>query len=580
MLQRLDIKDIALIDSVSIDFTEGLNIMTGETGAGKTIIINSLNAIMGERVSKEMIRTGKDKAVICAEFCFKNSRIDELLELFGVDSEEDGTLIIIREFTAAGKNICRINGIPVTVSALKSVGQWLADLHGQHDSQSLLRTDSHMELLDSFGGMIINELLIKYSTAYSKFIEYNKQLKNIKIDKMERERRIDLLKFQISDIESAELYVGEDEKLTERKALLTNATKIYDALSKTYLLLYEEEVDEQSAFDKLTSAKLNIDAISNINQNYANYVEKLSDILFSLEDIKNDIRNERDEIDMDPSHINEIEERLDIIFKLKRKYGATISEILDFKCNIEAELFSLERSAEAADELKENIINIHKELWNLASRLNDERIKAAQILEINIANELNDLEMKNSRFTVQNIFDTDKNSNDEYCFSSSGLNKIEFMISTNIGEPLKPLSKIASGGEMSRIMLAIKTILADVDQIPTLIFDEVDTGISGIASRKIAEKLSKISMQRQVICITHLPQIAAMGDNNLFIYKETNDNRTLTLVEKLNREDVVNEVARIAGGFDTVGAAGDYARELIYESKKFKENLQSYKINV
>jgi DNA repair protein RecN (Recombination protein N) len=573
MLQRLDIKDIALIDSVSIDFTEGLNIMTGETGAGKTIIINSLNAIMGERVSRELIRTGKDKAVICAEFWLNSSRIDELLELFGIDSEDDGTLIIIREFTTAGKNICRINGTPVTVSMLKSIGQWLADLHGQHDNQSLLRTESHMELLDSFGGKIITELRTRYTNTYSKYIELNKQLKNLELDKMERERRISLLRFQINDIDSADLKDGEEEELIERKALLSNATKICDALSKTYLLLYEGEEAEQGAFDKLTSAKLYIDSISNINQNYASYVEKLNDILFSLEDIKNNIRNDRDEIDMDPSHINEIEERLNIIFTLKRKYGAYIREILDYKMDIEKELFNLERGSEVADELIENIANIHLELWNLALQLNEERTKAAQILENNIANEFNDLEMKNSKFEVQNIFDTRKNLNDEYQFLSTGLNKIEFMISTNTGEPLKPLSKIASGGEMSRIMLAIKTILADVDQIPTLIFDEVDTGISGIAARKIAEKLSKISMQRQVICITHLPQIAAMGDNNLFIYKETNDNRTLTLVEKLNQDEAVNEVARIAGGFDTVGAAGDYARELIYEARKFKQNL-------
>jgi DNA repair protein RecN (Recombination protein N) len=569
VLIHLEIHNIALIDTVIIDFEEGLNILTGETGAGKSIIIDSINAVLGERFSKELIRTGKEKARVEAVFKVDYKKVEDILEKTGIEPEEDSTLIISREFNMSGKNICRVNGIIVTVSILRQIGERLIDIHGQHDNQSLLRTQSHIELLDSFGGDNIEFLKRKYLATYEEYRQVKNRLKSLMGDKKERERKIDLLKFQIEEISKAGLKLGEEEELNRQRLLLSNSEKITAALAKAYMHIYNRD-GRETAFDNIGQAMDEIAQITGINEKYDNLYRRLEDILYQLEDLSHEIREESEKIEFDPEQLNQIEERMDLIFKLKRKYGSSVEEILEYYKSIECQLDEIVNSEENIKNLCSKLMEIDNCLYNIAGRINAERLKAAAILENEIGNELGDLEMGKARFKVSIEFDDSRDENNEIKYHLNGLDRVEFLISPNAGEPLKPLSKIVSGGEMSRIMLAIKNILAKADKIPTLIFDEIDSGVSGRVAQKVGEKLSSISESHQVLCVTHLAQIAAMADSHYLIKKVTKENETRTLVRKLAGEEIQDEIARILGGVEISDITKRHAEEMLSNAKKLK----------
>lgn len=572
MLLQLDIQNIALIDKVNIELGKGLNILTGETGAGKSIIIDSINAILGDRVSRDLIRTGKEKALVEAVFQIDSCKFAAFFEEMGIEPEEDGILILSREFTLSGRNICRINGKMATVSMLKGFGEKLVDIHGQFDNQSLLRTESHQELLDSFAGAEVHELKQRYAALLNEYRGIKARLKSLSGDKGERERKIDLLGFQIDEIRKAKLKQNEEEELNRQRTLLSSSEKIINSLSNAYELLFSGKGSiKSSASDNLNEALNELHFIEKLDMRYAEISARLQDIFYQLEDIIGCIRNERDGTEYNPKRLEEIEDRLDLIHKLKRKYGNSIQSIFDYCEAAEAQLEEILKSEEIINGLTSKLEKTDKVLYEIAVSLNTVRNKAAALLEDKIAGELEDLEMKKAKFRVEINFDDSYDQNGERKYNLNGLNSVEFLISPNAGEPLKPLAKIASGGEMSRIMLAIKTILADADKLPTLIFDEIDIGISGKASQKVGEKLSFISHMHQVICVTHLAQIACMADNHFLIEKVIGENSTETTVKKLAGKDVRDEIARILGGGTSSKTSLNYADEMLINAKKQKK---------
>ncbi|GAE87680.1 DNA repair protein RecN [Acetivibrio straminisolvens JCM 21531] len=507
MLQRLEIQNVAIIDRVEIELGDGLNVLTGETGAGKSIIIDSINAILGQRLSKDLIRTGRDKAVVEAVFHVDKKRVEDLLESFGIEGEEDGTLVISREFTVTGKNTCRINGRIATVSMLKQLGERLIDVHGQHDNQSLLRTESHIDLLDSFASSGLQSLKDEYLKHLETYRGIKSKLKELTGDRNERERKIDILKYQIDEIKKAKLKIGEEEELARQRGLLANSEKITNALSNAYELLGTGSKFGESALDIVNKAVSDFDSIEEFDVKYGEIRKRIEAVAIELDDIVSEIRSLRDNVEYDPSLLMQIEDRLDVLYRLKKKYGDSVEEILEYKAGIQKELDEIINNEDMVNKLNEELLEEDKELYRLAKEINSERVKASKLLEDRIGEELKDLEMKSTSLKVEIDFD-DSMDKGERKYNHNGLDRVEFMISTNVGEPLKPLAKIASGGEMSRVMLAIKTILAKVDKIPTMIFDEIDIGISGIAAQKVGEKLCYISKTHQVISVTHLAQIA------------------------------------------------------------------------
>ncbi len=550
---------------------KGLNLLTGETGAGKSIIIDAINGILGERISKDFIRTGKDKALIEAVFNVKGSRVEARLIDYGIEPEEDGTLIISREFTAAGKNACRINGKLATVSMLKELGELLIDIHGQHDNQSLLRTESHVVLLDSFSGTKIQSMKSGYREKLSQYKHLKNKLKELSGSPAERERRIDLLKFQIDEIKSARLKNGEEEELNKQRGVLSNSEKIMNSLSASYELLSTGGRSGSSGIDLLNEALSELSGIARYDDKFEDLGKRLKDVTYILDDIIEDIRKEKDGMEFTPELLEQVEERIDLIYRLKRKYGGTIGEILEYLSNAELELDQILKSEETASEYEKQLKKLDDELFKAAEELNRERQAAAEILESKICSELEDLEMKRAQFKVNIEFEGSIDAGRERPYSSNGLDKVEFLISPNAGEPLKPLSKIASGGEMSRIMLAIKTILADCDDMPTLIFDEIDIGVSGRAAQKVGEKLSLISGNHQVLCVTHLPQIACMADEHYLIEKVTEVESTETQVTHIEGKSREAELARLLGGANISEITRKHAAEMLENAAKFKQ---------
>jgi len=565
----LEIRNIALIDELDIELGEGLNILTGETGAGKSIIIDSINMLLGERFSRELIRTGQEKAVLQAVFCVNREKFQDIYEKYGIEPENDGTLIVSREYSIGGRSVCRVNGRIVTVSILKEIGEKLIDVHGQYDNQSLLKAENHIDLLDAFGGEDIQRLKNMFFQLYIKRKEIKNKLYEFIGDEKFRERKIDLLKYQINEIKSAKLKAGEDEELHRQKVVLSNSEKIADTIEDVYNTLYIGNDVVNSVYDRIDESIFRLDTISDFDPLYEQIKQNLEEIKYQMEDIRENIRYAKENIEYDPVALEQVEERLDLIFKLKKKYGNTITDIIEYCKNSENELNMLLKSEEYISELQKQLIDTEKVLYDIGIKLNAERAKAAALLESRICHELEELEMKNTKFKV-NIEMIGQNDRNETRFNENGLDRVEFLISTNPGEPLKPLSKIASGGEMARIMLAIKAILADVDQIPTLIFDEIDIGISGKASQRVGEKLSFISRNHQVICVTHQAQIACMADNHYLIEKVTQNNITRTKVIKLSYEKIIDEISRILGGDVITQHTRNLAIEMLKNARKFK----------
>lgn len=525
MISTLHIKNIGIIDDLSINLNQGLNILTGETGAGKTLIIDSLGIISGERFSKEMIRKGEDHSFV--EVC---------LYLPENENAIDGNIIVSREIYSNGRNMCKINGRMVTVNELKEFMQNILDIHGQHDNQYLLNASTHIEYLDNFSSKELNKYKEEYSELYNKYLQIKKELKNNYGDDKEKQRKLDLLKYQFEEISKANLKIGEDDELESKREIILNSEKINENLN-----IADLEVSEK-AIDSINNAIRALEKIESFDENYSRNLNALKSSYYDIQEIARDISGMREETYFDEEERQEVENRLDTIFSLKRKYGNTIEEIIKYGEELEKEIIQIENIDEINNELKEELNDIKSKMYNISKKMDIIRNEYAKQLEENINKELVDLEMKNANLNVKVTFDETQE------YNKNGLNSVEFLIRTNIGEEAKPLVKIASGGEMSRIMLAIKNVLSNVDIVPVMVFDEIDTGISGVAAKSVGEKLKAISKKHQVLCVTHLASIAAKGDYNYFISKEVHNEKTSTNIKQLNEEETIKEIARISSG--------------------------------
>ena len=536
MITTLHIKNVGIIDDLTIDFNEGFNVLTGETGAGKTLIIGSLAILAGGRFSKEIIRNGKDFSFIEANFyCPQNEQAIE------------GNIIVSREVHSNGRNSCKINGRLATVNELKEFMNQIIDIHGQHDSQLILNPMQHIIYLDKFIGKELEDNLNKYKVKLAEYNTLKQELKNTYGEDQEKERRLDLLRYQYNEIEQANLKENEEEELEEKHKIMQNAEKLKDNLCEV-----DNELNE-NAVVAISNAIRSLEKIQDCGSKYTEKLSILKSSYYDIQELARDLSYMREDVNFDEEERNQIENRLDLIYSLKRKYGNTISEILKYSSKVEEEIHKIENLDEYHKKIKAKINVLKQELLEIANNMTNTRKKYAKELSTKINKELKDLEMPNARFEIQ-VDTADK-------FYETGIDEVEFMICTNIGEELKPLIKIASGGEMARIMLAIKNVLADVDEVSTLVFDEIDTGISGKASKAVAEKMKSIAKSHQVICITHLPSIAAKGDHNYYISKQTKENKTYTQIKKLNEEETIEEIARISSG-EVTEIAKAHAQEL------------------
>ena len=524
MISTLHIKNIGIIDDLSIDLNEGLNVLTGETGAGKTLIIDSLGIISGGRFSKEMIRKGETNSFV--EICMYEPENENSI---------DGNIIVSREINSNGKNMCKINGRMVTVNELKNFMSKFIEIHGQNDNQSLLDNKFHLKYLDGFIGDKIIDIKKQYKEKYEKYLEIKQELKNNYGDEKERERKLDLLRYQFNEIEEANLKVNEEDNLEEKRKLMLNSEKISKNLNEADIAIGE------SSIDSINVAIRALEKIENIDKKYEDISSNLKNIYYELQEISRDISEHKEDVYFDEQERNEVEERLDLIYNLKRKYGNDVQEILNYKDEIEAEINHIENLDEYNNKLKKELKQLKQEMTTLAEKMHELRNEYGKVLSININKVLEDLEMKNANINIH----VDYNEEEYY---ENGKDIVEFYITTNLGEDEKQLAKIASGGEMSRIMLAIKKVLADTDKMPVLIFDEIDTGISGKAAGAVAEKLNGISKNHQVLCISHLPSIAAIADYNYFISKRVINERTNTNIKLLNEKETLEEIARISSG--------------------------------
>ena len=524
MISTLHIKNIGIIDDLSIDSNEGLNVLTGETGAGKTLIIDSLGIISGGRFSKEMIRKGETNSFV--EICMYEPENENSI---------DGNIIVSREINSNGKNMCKINGRMVTVNELKNFMSKFIEIHGQNDNQSLLDNKFHLKYLDGFIGDKIIDTKKQYKEKYEKYLEIKQELKNNYGDEKERERKLDLLRYQFNEIEESNLKVNEEDNLEEKRKLMLNSEKISKNLNEADIAIGENSIDS------INVAIRALEKIENIDKKYEDISSNLKNIYYELQEISRDISEHKEDVYFDEQERNEVEERLDLIYNLKRKYGNDVQEILNYKDEIEAEINHIENLDEYNNKLKKDLKHLKQEMTTLAEKMHELRNEYGKVLSININKVLEDLEMKNANINIHVDY------NEEEYFEN-GKDIVEFYITTNLGEDEKQLAKIASGGEMSRIMLAIKKVLADTDKMPVLIFDEIDTGISGKAAGAVAEKLNGISKNHQVLCISHLPSIAAIADYNYFISKRVINERTNTNIKLLNEKETLEEIARISSG--------------------------------
>ena len=569
MLLELEVKNFALIDQLHLQFDRGLNILSGETGAGKSIIIDAVNMAIGERADREFVRTGANKCSVQAIFSFSNrSEIEMLLKDYGIELEEESQLIITREIYVNGRSVSRINGTMVTQQVLKTITEKLIDIHGQHQHQSLLNSNTHIDMLDAYGGKPHQELLLKISEEYQKLVGFERRLINLCGNEMERERKIDLLSFQIKEIDDSKLKKEEEDNLNQQRLILANSEKIFEGVSKSYSKLYEDN-PSVSIYHMISQVATLLHSVMDYDQRLKEYYQNIEEIQYRIQDISHDIRNYKDSIDFEPAMLDEIEERLDVINNLKRKYGKTIDEVLAYREAIGKELDLYQNSEEEIKAIREKIEKQVHVLDDLSLKLSKLRKKTASTMEKALVEILETLNMGKVTFIVdiQNFNGT----KGQQKFTSKGIDQVEFLISTNVGEPPRPLAKIASGGEMSRIMLALKTILAGADNIGCLIFDEIDTGISGKTAQIVGEKLQYISSKHQVICITHLPQIASQADNHYLIEKFSDEHVTRTKVDKLNHEKRIIEIGRLLGG-ELSDITLKLAEELLRTSKAKKTN--------
>lgn len=550
MLTNLYIENIAVIEKTSIDFGSGLNVLTGETGAGKSIIIDSINAVLGNRTSRDLIRNGSENAFVSAVFSNPSEKTENVLRENGFDTE-DGELLIQREINLSGKGKCRINGRPATVSMLKEIGAGLINIHGQHESYELMSPELHINYIDKLGEL--SGMLEEYQAMYKNYKALYSRLQKLQSDEAERARKIDLLSYQVNEIEEADLYIGEIEELEEKKTIIENREKIASALNeaKEYL----NGSDESDGTIQLLDAAIDsMNNISSVMSGSETLTQRLQNALYELEDCCDEVSSLWDDSDSDAESLEEIEDRLDLIHTLGRKYGSTIEEMLDFLDQAKNELESLEKYEENRETLIQSCKTAKMEASKIAEALSEKRRDVAVSFSEAVKKEMTFLDMPNVELVVRQ---------DKCELNLFGCDDIEILISTNPGEQPKPVAKIASGGELSRMMLAIKNVLADKDDIDTLIFDEVDTGISGSAAQKVGLKLKEVSKSRQVLCVTHQAQIAALADSHFKIMKQVNEGKTYTNVKTLDHNGRRDELARIIGGVEITKATLDYAEEML-----------------
>lgn len=554
MLLSLKIENIAIIENAEIEFDAGLNVLTGETGAGKSIIIDSINAVLGERTSRELVRTGAQAAKVSALYTDAGLHVNAKLIEFDIEPQADGSLLLQRSISLDGRNVCRINGSPATVSMLKSIGSELINIHGQHDNQALLSPEGHYIFIDAVAENSV--LFNQYKTAYALLRSLEKELAGINMDEAEKSRRIDLLNYQINELEAADLRAGEQEELNIRKILYQNAEKVINRLREAYEALNGTE-DLSGAKQQLEFSAGCLDSVASYYAQLEKASEAVRSMSYDIEEYIELIRGTLEMLDFNPKELELIEERLDAIYRLSRKYGETEDEMLIFLENAVNERERIKLSDERSAALQNEIKAAKTGMKQLASELSESRRKAGEFFVKSVKTELDFLDMPGVVFTV------DRQAAE---YSATGADKIEFLISANAGESPKPIAKIASGGELSRIMLAIKNVLSAKDDVNTLIFDEVDAGVSGRAAQKVAMKLRQVSKGRQVICVTHLAQIAAQADNHLLISKSVREGKTYTQVDKLNQEGRKNELARIIGGLRVTQLQLQSAEEMLKDA--------------
>lgn len=538
MISTLHIKNIGIIEDLTVDLNTGFNVLTGETGAGKTLIIDSLNLACGGRFSKEIVRRGEN-------FCL----VELNIYLPQNENSIDGNIIISREIFLNGRNTCKINGRLVTVNELKEFMSKIIDIHGQNDNQTIMSKQEHINYLDNFIGKDLLNEKYEYQKLYNRYNEIKKELKENYGDEKEKQRKLELLKYQLNEIEQANLKENEEDELNNERKKIMNSEKIYTCLTEVDSNLSE------SVIDGINLSIRALEKIEDIDDEYKNKLTDLKNIYYDVQELTRDISDLNSDVSFDESKRNEIEERLDCIYDLKRKYGNSISEIIEYKEQIKKDIYTIENLEEHNNKLKKELEDLTTKMSEKCSVLNKMRSKYSKVLNEKINKELKDLEMKNASFHVDIKYDESGN------FNQNGLDDIEFLIATNVGDEAKPLIKIASGGEISRIMLAIKTVLADTDEVPILIFDEIDTGISGKAAKSVGEKIKIISQKHQVLCITHQANIAAKGDSNYFISKKVENEKTYTNIKLLNEAEVIEEIARISSG-DITKNALEHAREM------------------
>ena len=547
MLSLLHIENIAVIECADISFDAGFNVLTGETGAGKSIVIDAICAILGERAYRDMIRTGTDKALVRGVF----TDVPKLdwFEENGV--EHDSEVVIHREIFLDGKNICRVNGTLVSVSILHKLGIQLINIHGQHDSAALFDENNHLVFLDSFAEN--DELRSDYMNHYELVTSLRKKIQCISMDEGEKLRRMETLRYQIDEISKAELEADEDIKLEQRRRILQNAEKLSEGIQSSFACLYGSD-DTDGATSLLADAEREIARLSRFTDAYESLREKLADLMYQVQDVAEEVRDIRHDLSYSPEELEDIEARLDVIHRLKRKYGASCADILEYLDSAKKELDEIELADDTMDKLKAKLTKAEAEAMKSALALQENRKKFAQLLSEQILSELAQLDMPRVQFSCE-FTETELTPN--------GIDSVVFYMSANAGEALKPLNKVASGGELARIMLAMKNVLAEQDQVATLIFDEVDTGVSGRAAQKVAEKLKKVATNKQVLCVTHLPQLAALASTHFLIDKHEKDGRTYTTVTPLNLEGRKQELARIIGGTSITETTLKSAEEML-----------------
>lgn len=560
MLSLLHIENIALIQSADIRFEPGFNVLTGETGAGKSIVIDSIGAVLGERTSRELIRTGAKSALVTAVF----TQVPPLpwLEENGFPAGEE-ELLLQRELQGDGRNVCRIDGKLVTVAQLRELGRQLLNIHGQHDGQQLLDPASHLGYLDQFGGC--QPLLEDYQEAYRKWHDIRREMDKLQMDEAERSRRVDTLNYQIQELERAQLKAGEDEELSARRTLLRSAGRLMEAVQSAEFALSGDE-DRDGACSLIAQAEGEVQGVSSISPELGELSEKLTALRCAADDAADTLRDLSRSFDFSPGELDQVEERLDLLYRLRKKYGPTVEDMLAYLDRCRKELDQIQYADDTLARLEKDLKKAQKEAARRGESLSQARREAAGALQARVQEELRQLDMPKVQFQTEF---TPKGG--EAGMDETGLDEVQFLMSANLGEALKPIQKVASGGELARIMLALKNVLAEGDQIGTLVFDEVDTGVSGRAAQKVAEKMAQVARGKQVLCVTHLPQIAAMADTHFSVQKGEREGRTYTRLERLDRSQRREELARLIGGASITPSLLESAEELLRQAEQQKQ---------